>query len=144
MKRLILMFAILLAGMVGMAQSDYSYPMTIKDDASGSFWNNADTLVDGQTLDAIIRVRSASAMNLRFQVVFNELSGASTGTVTLLGSNDGVTFIDTGDSITAALTADGSIWVIARNFNYSYLKLLLTTSGTETSCAKTYYSFRNE
>lgn len=144
MKRLILMFAILLAGMVGMAQSDYSYPMTISANSSGSFWDNADTLTNGETLDAIIRVRSGSALNMRFQVVFNELSGASTGTVTLLGSNDGVTYIDTGDSITAALTADGSIWVLARNFNYSYAKLLLTTTGTETSCAKTYYSFRNE
>jgi hypothetical protein len=144
MKKFITLLAILLVGMIGMAQSDYSHSMTTSGDASGTFWNNSDTLTDGQTLDALIRVKSDKVMDIRVQVVFNELSGASTGTLTFLGSNDGVTYIDTGDSITAALTANGSIWLHATHFNYSYAKVLLTTAGTETSCAKAYYSFRKD
>ena len=131
-------------GMVAYAQSDYTYSLTTNQDASGSFWNYADTTSDGETLDALIRVKAKSAMNLRFQIIGDELSGAATQTATIFGSNDGVTYIATGDSITAPLTADGSIWVLCRNFNYSYCKLLMTTTGTETSTFKCFYSFRYE
>lgn len=143
MKKLVLI-AFVLIGMIGMAQSDYTYSMTTVGDASGHFWDYADTTSNGETLDMIIRVKSPSAMNLRFQIIGDEVTGAATQTATLLGSNDGVTYIDTGDSITAALTADGCIWVLARNFNYSYAKLLMTTTGTETSTFKCYYSIRKE
>ncbi len=144
MKKFIFIIAILFAGMATFAQSDYSYSLTTNNDASGTFWNNADTLEDGQTLDALIRLRSPNPLNLRFQIIADEITGTGTYTATLLGSNDGVTYIDTGDSITAALTADGSIWVLAESFNYSYAKLLMTSSGTETSRFKTYYSIRKE
>ena len=144
MKHLILLIAILFAGMAASAQSDYTYSKTTTNDASGTLWNYADTLTDGETLDALIRVRSPQVMNLRFQIVTDEISGSMTATATLLGSNDGVTYIDTGDSITTALTADGSIWILATDFNYSYVKLLMTTTGTETSRHKVFYSFRKK
>jgi len=139
-----MLIALLAIGMMAGAQSDYTYSFSTSGDASGHFWDNADTLTNGETLDAIIRVKSDKVMDLRFQIVFQELSGVSTGTATIWGSNDGTTFIATGDSITAALIDDGSIWVNCEDFNYTYAKLLLTTTGTETSCAKTYYSFRKE
>jgi len=144
MKKLTLLIAILLIGMIGMAQSDYSYSVTTSGDAKGTFWDNSDTLTDGETLDALIRIKSPNTMNLRFQIVVDEISGTGTYTATLLGSNDAVTYIDTGDSITAALTADGSIWILATDFNYSYAKLLMTSTGSETSRFKTHYSFRKE
>jgi hypothetical protein len=145
MKKLIFILAIVFSGMLMKAQSDYTYSLTTKDDASGTLWDYADTLTNGETIDAFIRVRGNTAMNLRFQVVLNNLSGTtSSATVTTFGSNDGATYIATGDSITAAISADGSVWVLARNFNYSYYKLLLTTAGTETSVAKVFYSFRKE
>lgn len=143
MRNLILI-ALLAIGMVAGAQSNYSYPFTTVNDAKGTTWDNTDTLVNGETLDAIIRVKSPNAMNLRFQIVTEEVSGTGTYTATIFGSNDGTTYIATGDSITAALTADGSIWVLCRNFNYSYVKLLMTSTGTETSRHKCYYSFRKE
>jgi len=129
---------------MGFAQSDYTYSMTTSNDASGNFWNYADTTTNGETLDMIIRVKSPNAMNLRFQIIGDEITGSATQTATIWGSNDGTTYIATGDSITAPLTADGSIWVLCRNFNYSYVKLLMTTTGTETSTFKCYYSFRKE
>jgi hypothetical protein len=143
MKNLLLV-AFILIGMIGMAQSDYTHSLTTKDDASGHFWDYSDTTTDGETLDMLIRLRSPNPLNLRFQILGDEITGSATQTATLLGSNDGVTYIDTGDSITAALTADGSIWVYATGFNYSYAKLLMTTTGTETSTFKCYYSIRKE
>jgi ABC-type Mn2+/Zn2+ transport system ATPase subunit len=121
------------------------YSSVTKDDASGTFWNYADTLTNADTIGQVIRIRGSNAMNLRYQIIFDEIANAATATATILGSNDGVTYIATGDSITAALTADGSIWVLCRNFNYSYVKLLLTDSATTgTSRAKVFYSFRKE
>lgn len=143
MKKLLTILAFMLIGMIGMAQT-YSYSMTTNGDASGTFWNYADTTSNGDTINMVIRVKSPSAMNLRFQIVADEVSGATTSKAEIFGSNDGVTYIATGDSITAALTADGSIWVLCRNFNYSYAKLEFITAGTETSTAKCYYSFRKE
>ena len=101
-------------------------------------------LQTGDTINAVIRVKSDVAMNLRFQILNDEVSGTATAKAAIWGSNDGVTYIATGDSITAALTDDGSIWVLCRNFNYSYAKLEFITAGTETSTAKCYYSFRKE
>lgn len=143
MKKLLAILAFMLIGMIGMAQT-YSYSMTTNGDASGTFWNYADTTSNGDTINMVIRVKSASAMNLRFQILNDEITGAATNKAEIFGSNDGVTYIATGDSITAALTADGSIWVLCRNFNYSYAKLEFITSGTETSTAKCHYSFRKE
>lgn len=143
MKKLLAILAFMLIGMIGMAQT-YSYSMTTNGDASGTFWNYADTTSNGDTITMVIRVKSPSAMNLRFQILNDEITGAATNKAEIFGSNDGVTYIATGDSITAALTADGSIWVLCRNFNYSYAKLEFITSGTETSTAKCYYSIRKE
>jgi len=148
MKKFITLFAIMLIGMISFAQSDYTYSLTSVNDASGHFWDYADTTTNGETLDAIIRVKSPTTMDLSFQILGDEVSGAATQTATLLGSNDGTTYVALSDSsnvtITAALTADGSIWVRANDFNFSYVKLLMTTTGTETSTFKCYYSFRKE
>ena len=138
-----LIMAIMLVGMISMAQT-YTYSMTISGDASGHFWDYADTTSNADTVNMIVRVKSDNAMNLRFQILNDEVSGSATSKAVIWGSNDGTTYIATGDSITAALTADGSIWVLCRNFNYSYAKLEFITAGTETSTAKCYYSFRKE
>ena len=147
MKKLITLLAIMLVGMIGFAQSDYTYSLTTTNDAKGNTWDYADTLTNGETLDAIIRVKSPNVMDLSFQVVTDEISGTGTYTLTLYGSNDGTTFLAVTDStvsISAALTADGSGWVKANDWNYSYVKLLMTSTGTETSRHKCYYSFRKE
>jgi len=148
MKKLIITLAILLGGMFSFAQSDYTYSMTTSGDASGSFWSYADTTSDGETLDMIIRLKSPTVMDLSFQIIGDEVTGAATQTATLLGSNDATTYVDLTDStfvdISAALTADGSIWVKANDINFSYIKLLMTTTGTETSTFDCYYSFRKE
>lgn len=148
MKNLIITLAIVLAGMVSVAQSDYSYSLTTSNDASGTFWDYTDTTTNGETLDMIIRVRSNNVMDLTFQIIGDEVTGAATQTATILGSNDGTTYLALSDSsnvsITAPLTADGSIWVTVDDFNFSYVKLLMTTTGTETSTFKCYYSFRKE
>ena len=147
MRAIMTVLAFCLIGMISMAQSDYTYTLTTNGDASGNLWGYADTLTDGETLDAIIRVKSPSVMDLQFQILFDELTGASTGTATIYGSNDGTTFVAVTDStvsISAPLTADGSIWVKANDWCFSYCKLLLTTTGTETSRAKLYYSIREE
>ena len=143
MKKLIFIIAIVFSGMLMQAQT-YTYSLTTAGDASGHFWDYADTTSNADTINAIIRIKSDNAMNLRFQILNDEVSGAATNKAVIWGSNDGVTYIATGDSITAALTDDGSIWVLCRNFNYSYAKLEFITSGTETSTAKCYYSFRKE
>jgi len=144
MRKLILV-ALLAVGMMAGAQSDYSYSIVTAGDAKGTFWDNADTIENGGTLDAIIRVKSDCVMDLEFQTVFDELSGAATGTITCFGSNDGVTWVTASPTVSGALTADGSIWCKVSDFNWTYCKYLLTDSGTTaTSCAKTYYSFRKE
>lgn len=142
--RKLMLIALLAVWMIASAQSDYTYSLTTSGDAIGTIWDYSDTLTNGETLDAIIRVKSNSVMNMRFQILTDEISGTGTYTATIFGSNDGVTYIATGDSITSPLTADGSIWVLCRNFNYSYCKLLMTSTGTETSRHKVYYSFRKE
>ena len=148
MKKLFLVLAVMLVGMISFAQSDYTYSMTTIGDASGNFWGYADTTTNGETLDMIIRVKSPSVMDLSFQILGDEVSGTATQTATFLGSNDATTYVDLTDStfvdITAPLTADGSIWVKVNDFNFSYAKLLMTTTGTETSTFKCYYSFRKE
>ena len=147
MKKLIFILAILFSGMLTFAQSDYTYSITTLNDASGTFWNYADTTTNGETLDAIIRVKSNTVMDLGFQIIGDEVTGTATQTATLYGSNDGTTFVAVADStvsISAALTADGSIWVKANDWGWSYVKLLMTTTGTETSTFKCYYSFRKE
>lgn len=148
MKKLIIFFAFMLIGMISYAQSDYTYSMTTNGDASGSFWNYADSTSDGETLDMFIRVKSPNVMDLTFQIIGDELTGAATQTATILGSNDGTTYLALSDSsnvsITAPLTADGSIWVTVDDFNFSYVKLLMTTTGTETSTFKCYYSIRKD
>jgi len=144
MKKLLFIIAIVFSGMLVQAQVLNLYSSVTKDDASGTFWNYADTLTNADTIGQVIRIRGSNAMNLRYQIIFDEIANAATATATILGSNDGVTYIATGDSITAALTADGSIWVLCRNFNYSYSKLVLTIAGTQTSTASCAYSFRKE
>ena len=144
MKKLFIILAFLFAWMATFAQADNAYTLTTVNDASGTLWNYADTTSDGETTDAIIRLRSKSPLNLTFQIVFDELTGASTGTGTFFGSNDGTTWQACADSISAALTADGSIWIHKKHFGYSYCRVLLTTTGTETSTAKLYYSIRPE
>lgn len=138
-----ILIALLAVGMMAGAQT-YSYSFSTNGHASGHFWDYADTTSNGDTINAVIRVKSDVAMNLRFQILNVEVSGTATAKAAIWGSNDGVTYIATGDSITDALTDDGSIWVLCRNFNYSYAKLEFITAGTETSTAKCYYSFRKE
>ncbi len=144
MKNLLLLFAIMLIGMISFAQADNAYTLTTSNSAKGTLWDNADTSSNGGTTDAIIRLKSDTPLNLTFQIVFDEVSGAVTGTATFFGSNDGTTWQACADSISAALTADGSIWIHKLNFGYSYCRLLLTKTGTETSCEKLYYSIRKD
>lgn len=147
MKRLIILIAFLTFGLMSFAQT-YSYSTSTVNDASGTFWNYADTLTDAESIAWIVRVKSPSCMDLMFQVVFDEISGASTTTGTVFGSNDGTTYLALSDSsnvtITAPLTADGSMWINVNDFNYSYVKLILTQAGTATCRVKGYYSFRKE
>jgi len=147
MRKFVLTLAIMLIGMISFAQSDYTYSFTTVNDASGTTWDYADTLTNGETLDAIIRLKSAAPLDLNFQVVTDEISGTGTYTLTLYGSNDGSTFVAVADStvsITDALTADGSGWVKANDWGWSYVKLLMTSTGTETSRHKCFYSIRKE
>ena len=144
MKKLFLVLAVMLVGMISFAQSDNTYSLTVVGSAAGTLWDYADTTSNGETTDAIIRLKSTDPLNLTFQIVFDELTGTSTGTGTFYGSNDGTTWQACADSISTALTADGSIWVHKAHFGYSYCKVLLTTTGTETSTAKLYYSIRKE
>ena len=141
MKKIILFIALMVAYTVTNAQT-HPYTLTTVGDCKGSFWAYADTLVDSESIQNIIRVKSDNVMDLRFQVVFDELSGAATATLTWLGSNDGVTFEAIGSA--SALTADGSAWANLDDFNYSYVKLLMTVTGTETCTMTCYYSFREE
>lgn len=144
MKKLIVFIAIMAFGMIAFAQSDYTYTLTTNNDASGTLWDNTDTLSNGETLDAIIRLRCPNALNLTFQIVSDEVTGTGTYTATFFGSNDGTTFQACADSISAALSADGSIWIHKKAFGYSYCKVLMTSTGTETSCHKLYYSIRKD
>ena len=141
MKRYILFLALLLTYTVSTAQT-HPYTLTTIDDCKGTFWANTDTLVDSESIQNIIRVKSNKVMDLQFQIVFQELSGAATATLTWLGSNDGVTFVAI--SAASAATSSGSVWAAVDDFNYSYIKLLMTVTGTQTSCFKGYYSFREE
>lgn len=141
MKRYILFLALLLTYAVSQAQT-HPYTLTTSGDCKGSFWAYADTLVDSESIQNIIRVKSNSVMDITFQVVMDEVSGAATATLTWLGSNDGTTF--NAISSASAITADGSAWAILDDFNYSYVKLLMTVTGTQTSTFTCYYSFREE
>ncbi len=118
--------------------------LTTTNDASGTLWNYADTLGTTEAIDALIRVRGGTVMDLNFQVIVDELSGGVTATITTLGSNDGVTYVAVTSTISGALTADGSIWVKVNDFNYSYFKLLMSATGSSTSTYKCYYSIRKE
>jgi hypothetical protein len=146
MKKLLIFLALFAIGVMAHAQSTYSYPLTISGTARGHFWDYSDTLTDAQTLDALIRIKSSHVEDMTFQVVFDELTGAATGTLTILGSNDGVVYAAAyaTSTITAALTADGCIWATLDDFNCSYIKVLMTLSGTQTSTMKCYYSIREE
>ena len=105
-------------------------------------------MTNAESIAYTVRVKGDYQMNLSFQVVFDEISGASTTTGTVTGSNDGTTFVALSDSsyvhITAPLTADGSMWVRVDDFNFSYVRLTLTQAGTATSRMKGYYSFRKD
>ena len=144
MKRLIFILAVLLLNVAVFAQSDYSYTLTTNNDVSGTLWNYTDTLGTTEAIDALIRVRGGTVMDLNFQVIVDELSGGVTATITTLGSNDGVTYVAVTSTISGALTADGSIWVKVNDFNYSYFKLLMSATGSSTSTYKCYYSIRKE
>jgi hypothetical protein len=141
MKRYIISVVMLLACMVGSAQT-HPYTLTTVGDCKGSFWAYTDTLVDSESIQNIIRVKSSNVMDLNFQVVFKELSGAATATLYWFGSNDGTSFnaIDTA----VAVTATGSVWANLDDFNYSYVKLFMDVSGTETCTMNCFYSFREE
>ncbi len=141
MKRFILFLALLLIYTVSHAQT-HPYTLTTIGDCKGSFWSYADTLVDSESIHNIIRVKSEHVMDLTFQVTMDELTGAATATLTWLGSNDGVTFEAIGAA--SAITADGCAWANLDDFNYSYVKLLMTVTGTQTSTFTCNYSFREE
>jgi hypothetical protein len=141
MKKYILFMALLLTYVVSNAQT-HPYTLTTVGDCKGSFWAYTDTLVDSESIQNIIRVKSDRVMDLNFQVVMDEVSGAATATLTWLGSNDGTTFNPI--SAASALTADGSAWAAIDDFNYTYIKLLMTVTGTQTSTFKCFYSFREE
>jgi hypothetical protein len=144
MKKLLIFLALFAIGLMAGAQSTYTYTATTVNDVRGHVWDYADTLVNSQTIDWIVRVKSPTVMDMEFQVVFDELSGAATGTLTVLGSNDGVTFITCSPTVSGTATADGSIWAKVTDFNYSYVKFLMTVTGTQTCTMKAYYSFRQE
>jgi hypothetical protein len=141
MKRILLIFLVLAACTAVRAQT-HPYTLTTYGDCKGSFWANTDTLVDSESIQNIIRVKGNNVMDLTFQVVFQELSGAATATLTWLGSNDGVTFVAIGAA--SASTGTESVWANVDDFNYSYIKLLMTVTGTETSTFNCFYSFREE
>ena len=144
MKKLIFVLAILIAGMATNAQVLNLYTSTTVNDASGTFWDYADTLTNADTIGMVIRVKSDHVMDLCFQVVMDELSGAATGTITCLGSNDGVDFVDVSPTVSGTLTADEAEEAVVDDFNFSYCKLVVTIAGTQTSTLKTFYSFRKE
>ena len=141
MRKLIMILAFFAFSLAASAGA-HNYTLTTQGDCKGTFWANTDTLVNSETIQLIVRVISTNVMDLRFQIVFQELSGAATATLTWLGSNDGITF----EAISAASASTGteSIWANIDDFNYSYIKVLMTVTGTETSCFKGYYSFREE
>lgn len=142
MRKLIMFIVLFAAGMAAMAQSTYSYPFTTVGDCRGTFWNYTDTLTGSQTIDALIRVKSDNVMDVNVQVVMDEVSGSASATLSWLGSNDGVTYVAI--AAASAITVDGSAWCVIDDFNYSYLKVLMTVTGTQTSTFKSFYSFREE
>lgn len=142
MKKSILILAFAIMSLMTFAQFDYTSSASIP--TSGTFWDYTDTLTDADTVTMTMRIKSNVAVDMEYQIVWDELTGAGTATLTAFGSNDGVTYVTASPTISGALTADGSIWCKISDFNWSYCKLVLTLAGTQTSTQKCFYSLRYE
>lgn len=114
MKKIILIFSVLLIALSSNAQLNSAYAFDV------------DTVTNADTI-SFSTVKLTGEYDLLFQVVPDNVSGTSAGNAVLYKSIDNVNFFSTGDTVD--ISGSGDI-IEKNNANGLYYKLEVISSGT--------------
>lgn len=111
------------------------------------FGTTADTITDADNTSFVWRVKGNYTQDFNLQLYTDFVSGSASGTVITYRSIDGITYTSTGDTITfTSVTADAlqPVVISLSDFNYPYLKVTYTQTGTAVVVPKVFaYTKRN-
>lgn len=135
MKKLISIISILFCAFVAFAQTNPTSvtPNAILDDAYYKYIWATDTLTNADTISFVYRVKGTQTMDINIGLYSDHVSGTASGTLVGYYSYDGVNYFSLGDTITvSSISADAfdSQQLDYADYNYPYLKLTYTQSGT--------------
>ena len=103
MKRIILMFSIIMFAFVSMGQT-LSTPAAVTPDAtiSGEYYKmlTLDTIVDVGNASYVFRVKGTETLDLKIGLYSDRISGTAGGYLIAYGSLNGVNYISLADTIT--------------------------------------------
>jgi len=144
MRKFILLIVVMFAFLAISTAQTHNTTQTTVNDVSGSFWSSADTIAQSESMQRVIRVKSANVMDLQFQLKTTKVSGTVTQDIIFAGSNDGTTYVNL-DTIANSNASTNTQFLNIDDFNYSYLKVSFTNSETaQLAWFQIWYSFRYE
>lgn len=152
MKKLVFLFAVLLAGFGAYAQPNTVPAVSVNYIVTKPFYGSvlgttADTATNAITKNYVLRVTGDNALDFSVHTRIDHVSGTVTaGKTVVAGSFDGVRYIPT-DSITASsVTADLDDKNVIKisGFMYPYMKVSYVQTGTAVSVPKIFlYAKKN-
>lgn len=145
MKKLVLLFSILVVSLLSMAQTNptaVSVDGYLTEPSYKYIWGStSDTLTNADTLNFVYRVYGANSFDVKVGLYSDFVSGTAGGTLIGYGSLDGVNYFSIGDTITvSSLTADGfdAETLDYTNLMWPYVKFTYLQSGTAVTIPKVY------
>lgn len=145
MKKLVLLFAIIIAAFAANAQTAVSAVTPdgyINSPAYVYIWGStSDTLTNADTLNFVFRVSGLDAYDFKVGLYSDHVSGTAGGTLIGYGSLDGVNYFSLGDTITvSSLTADAfdSETLDYVGYLWPYMKFTYLQTGTAVTVPKPY------
>ena len=144
MKKLIFFISLIMFAFVSMAQT-LSTPAAVTPDATitGEYYKmlTLDTITDVGTASYVFRIKGTENINIKVGLYSDRLSGTAGGYLIAYGSLNGVNYISLADTITiTGVSSDvfDTETIDLAAFNWPYLKLIMTQSGTASCIHKPY------
>jgi hypothetical protein len=147
MKKLILLISIMVFAIVSFGQTA---PTEVTPDGFisapvNAYWfgTTSDTLTNAVADTVVIRVKGRKTYDFTIHGYSDFVSGTATQLVKTYASPDGVTYFVTaaGDStLQSSITADvlNTTPITLDNYNYPYLKIIVTQTGTAVTVPRVY------
>lgn len=144
MKKLVLLFSIIVFAFAAMAQTAVTNVTPngyISDPAYVYIWGStSDTLTNADTLDYVARIYGNEVYDFNIQLYSDHVSGTAGGTLMAYRSIDGVNYTVLDTITVSSLTADALDAEVINldNFLYPYLKFEYLQTGTAVTVPKVY------